>query len=193
VAPGGVAQARVARARLVQGRVVRRSFAQVALALLLGVLLAGAALAHGLRVSAQAEAEGLRGQAFYADGSPARDETVTLFAGDAAQPQAQARTDAEGRFRLPLTSAGRYRVVVDGDEGHRGEAAVVWAPLAATAASGAEAAQIAAAVRAEVAPLREDIARLQARVRLSDLVGGIGLIVGAAGLLAWWRARRGSR
>ena len=181
------------------------TLAALLLAALLGLALPGSAAAHGLRVSAQAEADGLRGQAFYADGSPARDETVALYAGEATQPQAQARTDADGRFRLPLTQAGRYRVVVDGDEGHRAEAAIVWAPLAAASgtASGptlgaattatVDAAQLAAAVRAEVAPLREDIARLQARIRLSDLVGGIGLIVGAVGLLAWWRARRGLR
>jgi nickel transport protein len=178
-----------------------RTLAALLLACLLGLALPGGAAAHGLRVSVQAEADGLRGQAFYADGSPARDEAVALYAGEARQPQAQARTDADGRFRLPLTQAGRYRVVVDGDEGHRGEAAIVWAPLAAASGttSGAattatvDAAQLAAAVRAEVAPLREDIARLQARIRLSDLVGGIGLIVGAVGLLAWWRARRGVR
>lgn len=182
-----------------------RTLAALLLASLLGLALPGSAAAHGLRVSAQAEADGLRGQAFYADGIPARDEAVALYAGDASQPQAQARTDADGRFRLPLTRAGRYRVVVDGDEGHRGEAAVVWAPLAAAAGTASatatnaaptaavDAAQLAAAVRAEVAPLREDLARLHARIRLSDLVGGIGLIVGAVGLLAWWRARRGVR
>lgn len=161
--------------------------------LVLGLALLGNAAAHGLRVSAQAEAEGLRGQAFYADGSPARDERVALYEGDAAQPLAQARTDADGRFRLPLTHAGRYRVVVDGDEGHRAEAAVVWAPMAAAATAAVDAAQLAAAVRAEVAPLREDLARLEGRIRLSDLIGGIGLIVGAAGLLAWWRARHSAR
>lgn len=144
--------------------------------------------AHGLNLSLQAAADGVVGQAFYADGSPARNEAVTLFGADAGKPLAEASTDAQGRFRLPLTVAGTYRVVVDGDEGHRAEAAIVWAPVMA-APTAESAAALAAAVRAEVAPLREDIARLQARVRLADLVGGIGFVVGLFGAYAWWRAR----
>lgn len=162
------------------------------LGLLLAALWLPLALAHGLNVSLQAAADGVTGQAFYADGTPARNEAVTLFTAGADKPLAEASTDAQGRFRLPLTRAGSYRVVVDGDEGHRAEAAIVWAPVAATApamANGESAAALAAAVRAEVAPLREDIARLQARVRLSDLIGGIGFVVGMFGAYAWWRAR----
>jgi nickel transport protein len=104
------------------------------------------------------------------------------------KPLAEASTDAQGRFRLPLTVAGSYRVVVEGDEGHRVEAALDWTSVTAASTAGSAAA-VAAAVRAEVAPLREDIARLQARVRLSDLVGGIGFVVGLFGAYAWWRAR----
>jgi nickel transport protein len=144
--------------------------------------------AHGLNLSLQAAADGVVGQAFYADGTPARNEAVTLFGTDADKPLAEASTDAQGRFRLPLTVAGTYRVVVEGDEGHRVEAALDWTSVTA-APTADSAAAVAAAVRAEVAPLREDIARLQARVRLSDLVGGIGFVVGLFGAYAWWRAR----
>jgi nickel transport protein len=169
-----------------------RSPCRLSLPARLGLLLLACwvplALAHGLNLSLQAAADGVVGQAFYADGTPARNEAVTLFGTDADKPLAEASTDAQGRFRLPLTVAGSYRVVVDGDEGHRAEAAIVWTPVTAAPAADSAAA-LAAAVRAEVAPLREDIARLQARVRLSDLVGGIGFVVGLFGAYAWWRAR----
>lgn len=148
---------------------------------------AATAAAHSLRVSVQAEADGLRGRAFYADGTPARREPVTLFGVDASAPLAATQTDADGRFRLPLQAPGTYRVVVEGDEGHRAEATVVWSPSPATA--GTDAAVLAALVRAEIAPLREDLARLEARTRLADLVGGVGILIGLAGAWAWWRAR----
>lgn len=155
-----------------------------------------AASAHGLRLSLQAEAEGLRGQALYSDGTPARGEAAALFAaadaGD-ARPLAQTQTDADGRFRFPLAAAGSYRVVVEGEEGHRSEATADWTPLprpGEAAGQGADTAAVAAAVRAELAPLREDVARLDARIRLADLVGGVGIVIGLAGGLAWWRARR---
>lgn len=157
------------------------------LAALLLLAACAAVHAHGLRLSLQAEADGVRGQAFYSDGTPVRRQEVAVFGADAGQPLAVGRTDADGRFRLPLDAAGSYRVVVQGGHGHRAEASLAWAPPPAAPAVDAEA--LAAAVRAELAPLREDLARLEARTRLADLVGGVGLLFGVAGAWAWWRSR----
>lgn len=167
---------------------MRRPVCLAAFALLLAV--ATAVLAHGLRVTVLADGDALRGQAFYADGSPAKGERVTLFAApDGMAALAQTVTDADGRFRLPAEAGRSYRVVVDGDEGHRAEAMVV-AGSGVKAGAAAASAELAGLIRAEVAPLREDLARLEARTRLADVIGGVGIIVGLVGLLAWWRARR---
>jgi nickel transport protein len=136
--------------------------------------------AHGLRLAVQSDAEGLRGVATYADGSAAAGSAVELLAGE--RVLLESRTDTEGRFRLPVSESGTYTVAVHGDEGHRAEAIAVFKP----AAGGVSV----AALREELAPLREDIARLEQRLRLQDIIGGIGYIVGALGLVAWWRARR---
>lgn len=45
------------------------------------------------------------------------------------------------------------------------------------------------AVARAVRPLREQLALERERARLRDVLGGIGYILGLAGLWAWWRAR----
>ena len=153
-------------------------------AVLLALLLAVPALAahaHGLNVSLQPEGDGLRGQALYADGTPARGERVELTRQGQTAVLAQAQTDEAGRFRLAPLAAGSYTVTVEGDEGHRAQASAVFAPAGSLEA---------AALRAELAPLREDLARLERRLRLQDVLGGLGWLVGLAGLYAWWRSQR---
>lgn len=45
------------------------------------------------------------------------------------------------------------------------------------------------AVARQVRPLREELAASDARAGLRDVLGGIGYIVGLAGLALWWRCR----
>jgi len=161
-----------------------------ALALIAAATGAGA---HALHLSLQTEASGVRGQAFFADGRPARGAAVAVYAAADDRPQARAHSDAEGRFHLPLAAAGDFRVVVDDGRGHRAETALRWEP-APTTTDATELAPVVAqtvstAVRAELVPLREDLARLQARTRLAEAIGGVGMLIGLFGALAWWRAR----
>ncbi|AGA89760.1 hypothetical protein Thimo_0930 [Thioflavicoccus mobilis 8321] len=46
------------------------------------------------------------------------------------------------------------------------------------------------AVARQVRPLREQLIAYEERVRLHDILGGLGYILGLAGLAAWWRAGR---
>lgn len=47
------------------------------------------------------------------------------------------------------------------------------------------------AVARQLRPLREELAAARATASLRDLLGGIGYIVGVAGIALWWRARGG--
>lgn len=137
-----------------------------------------AALAHGLYVVPQHDRDAVRGQALHTDQSPASQVRVEVRRDGDHGLVATGMTDSAGRFEIAVPPGGPYRVVVLGDEGHRAEAPAVPLP----AGGGADPASLQA--------LREDIARLEHRLRLQDLVGAIGYLVGLAGGLAWWHSRR---
>jgi nickel transport protein len=168
-----------------------------AVLLLYAVALAPPAAAHALRLSAQVDGPEVRGQVLYSDMTPARQEAVELHAADGASDEAsdeasavlaRTRTDDDGRFRLSAPAGVAYRVVVWGEEGHRAEL-LVRPSLAAGAVTGTVA-DAAALLRAELQPLREDIARMEQRIRWHDVLGGVGYIVGLCGLAAWFLSRR---
>ncbi|WP_394063136.1 hypothetical protein [Alcaligenes sp. WGS1538] len=155
----------------------------------LSALWAGAAWSHALMLSAQSGEQGVTGQLFYSDGTPAVDERVEFFAQPGpidGDPRHYTQTDPQGRFAWPDAPDGHYLAVAYGMEGHRAQAEV--AVSAASAGSAVPAAQA-----ADLALIRQDIARLEARVRLSDIVGGIGYIVGLAGAYLYWLSRRRPR
>lgn len=150
---------------------------------------AAPAAAHGLAVTAQREGDAVSGQARYSSLEPAAGLYVELRRDD--QPGdgatlATGLTAADGRFRLPAPAGLQLRVIVEGEEGHRAETTV--AALAAPAATAAAGDDAPAASTLQL--LREDIARLEQRILLRDIVGGIGYIVGLAGIAAWVAARR---
>jgi nickel transport protein len=163
--------------------------------LLVAALLAGAgpAAGHALRVFAAADGPDLQGYAYHPGAGGAADVRVRAEDG-AGEALATARTDPEGRFRLAGVSDRAVRVVAQAADGHRAE----WrlSPLAAgrgadpPGTAGLSAAEVEALVARQLAPLREDLQRLADRRRLQDILGGLGYLLGLAGLGAWLHARR---
>jgi len=150
------------------------------------------ASAHGLRIAAAATDQGFGGRAFYSDESPVVNERVVLL-NAAGETLDKTHTDAAGRFFIAVGQPGQYRLVVTGEEGHRAEAALPFVGTPPASAACADAQALSAAVRRELQPLREDIARYEQRIRLHDVIGGLGFIVGLAGAIALWRSRHANR
>jgi nickel transport protein len=48
------------------------------------------------------------------------------------------------------------------------------------------------AVARQIRPLREQLVAAEDRIRLQDILGGIGYIMGLTGLALWWASRRRS-
>jgi nickel transport protein len=169
--------------------------------LLLGGLDATPALAHRLNVVAPVQGTTIAGEAYYADGSPARNAKVTVL-DPAGQTLGESTTDSEGRFVFPLRWRCDHRVVVDGGEGHTKTVTVPAKEIPATlpawsgevspsagdpsappaAGTSAEPSAQLAAIGEQLAELRKEVARYENKVRLHDVLGGIGCILGLMGL-----------
>ncbi|HWJ73949.1 MAG TPA: cobalamin biosynthesis protein CbiL [Kaistia sp.] len=186
----------------------------LSLALLLAVL--GPAEAHKLKVFAAVEGNSVHGYAFFIGGG--RAENTSYVAKDAGGTQlADGRTDINGAFAFDLVRppASDVTITVDTHEGHIASATLPVsrfgvtalaapaslpakkgpqpeaAPAPAIAPGNAEiAALVDAAVQRQVEPLMEQIDQMDSRLRLTDTISGIFLILGLAGMASWALGRR---
>lgn len=179
------------------------------LPLMLFLSLALPAEAHKLRLFATVEGEDVTGYAFFVGGG--RAQGADWWALDAGGAEiARGRTDGEGRYRFtpPDPVIDDILVQVDTHEGHMAEAVVKaerFGPVPVTppppaAASLAAGGRIAAsapdtkavelAVQRQIAPLLERIEAMDSRMRVTDVLSGLFLIVGLAGIGLYLRGRR---
>lgn len=181
------------------------------LLLALSLTLAGPAQAHKLKVFATVEAGAIKGYAFFIGGG--RAQNTPWVAQDAAgTPVADGTTDDEGRFAFAVPAPpSDVTVTVDTHEGHIASATVAAARFGAPAqvlpvpaASAAApppadvsaptdarlAALLEAAVQRQVEPLMEQIEQMDSRLRFADVLSGLFLILGLAGMALWARGRR---
>lgn len=182
----------------------------LALALIL-ITLASPAAAHRLKLFATVSGADVTGYAFFVGGGRAQGSDWSAHDATGAEI-ATGKTDAEGRYRFtpraPVT--GPIVVTVDTHEGHVAAARVAPerfgapAPTATVnpgsvfpqggrpilAPSEAIAPQIEAAVQRQVEPLLERIEQMDSRMRITDVISGLFLIIGLAGAGLYLRGRR---
>lgn len=180
------------------------------LLLALATLLACAspAAAHRLKLFATVEGGEVAGYAFFIGGDRAQgtDWRVT-DPGGAEIAAGKTGHDGSYSFAVPGGAPRALTITVDTHEGHVatltlpaerfGGAPVAPTPAAQPGlpATGGDDAALAAvvqgAVERAVAPLEEQIDALQSRMRLTDIVSGVFLILGLGGMLLYFRGRRG--
>ena len=186
----------------------------IALAIILAC--ASPAAAHKLKLFAAIEGDTIAGYAFFIGGGRAQD-TPWQARDESGKLLGEGRTGPEGEFHLmvPEPMASDVTITVNTEEGHMATktlaAARFGAPasaLSAAAVSGDATPQVAfesqpapvpaadmaalveAAVQRQVTPLLERIEEMDSRLRYADILSGIFLIVGLAGIGLWARGRR---
>lgn len=195
-----------------------REFTTFALWLLL--LGAPASLsAHKVRVFATGDGDRIEGYAYFPGGVRARNCSVTLFTMDGTKV-GQTQTDAKGTFSFSAHQHCDHKVVLDAGDGHHAEFVVsadelgpaVGEPVRSAAethtgkksspesgapnpgaqSQSAEFARIVDRILARrLRPFEERLDRYEAKVYWHDVAGGIGYILGLAGLFVLLTSRQG--
>lgn len=178
---------------------------------LLGVCMALPASAHLLKIFATVKEESVAGYAFFLRGGRLSEAEVVIknAAGEIVH---RGETDAKGRFSWQPPTPADYVIVVNARDGHIAKTtlqrsrfpAVDPTPQASAAPAAAEAQTgacspeqirkiVAQAVARQIRPLLEAHAHAVARNRITSIVGGIGMIIGLAGIAMWGFSRRRER
>ena len=187
----------------------------VAIALM---LYAPSGWAHGINLFATVEGTAIQGTLLYADGTPAAKAQVIAYAPD-GDVLAEATTDDTGRFVFEVRVRVRHRLVGDAGQGHRGlftiaaeelpvslpepgapvpepvaeEEPIDASPVEAGALPANFDARVEAAVARQLSPLREQIDRYEHKIRIRDVMGGIGYLFGLFGLFVLLKHRNARR
>ena len=175
------------RVRRVAVGLARRCLLPVVVA----VMFASPAAAHLVHVDAHVHGHTIHATAYYHGDTPVRNAKVTAY-DPAGETLAETTTDEDGKFSLEARYRCDHRLVVDTGDGHGTEYTVTAAELPGDLPprGGAPVAAPTAAdhhhhhngVSTEIAALRKQIAEFRRETRLRDVLGGIGYIVGIAGI-----------
>lgn len=187
--------------------------AVMGLALIIMSVAATTAYGHKVNVFAYVEGDQVYMQGYFSDGTAAKNSAVTVYGGDGRE-LVKGLTNEEGAFTFAVPDKQAARIVLNAGQGHQAayeisaeELAGAVAPAGSSSSSHearpAQQTQTAdnddariseALVRRAVAqglmPLAREIAELKERRGFSDIVGGIGFIVGILGVFAYVKARQ---
>ncbi|WP_299436739.1 hypothetical protein [uncultured Rhodospira sp.] len=189
------------------------------LVLLLGPLV-GPAAAHNMKVFATVEAGEVSGYGFFVGGGRARNAAVTATTGD-GRVVFEGTADAEGRFSftpegpapqgvtitLKVGDGHMASITLDGDRFGGAAPPSSPSPTAAVTTPAPQdqpdptderlaaliEARVEAAVARQIRPLLEAQAEAEARIRVKDIAGGLGMILGLVGIALWALSRRRDR
>jgi len=160
---------------------------------LVGVLLfASSALAHAVSVFAHAHDDSIHGEVSYFGGIPAKNAKVTALDPSGVEI-GETTTDEDGKFTLKARFRCDHRLLVDTGDGHGAEFTVgatqlsQWLPPRddvpkSTSESSSSSNEQLEAIREQIVELRKQLDGYERKVRLHDVLGGIGYILGIAGV-----------
>jgi nickel transport protein len=167
------------------------------LAALVLVMLAAPASAHKLKLFASVEGGDIVGSVYFVGGDKAVGVPGRIQGGDGALV-VTFTTGPDGSFRQSVTARTDHIVSVESEDGHAAQFTIRAAELPPTLPEGKvmaaapDSAALEAAIARQIRPLREQLDAYESRVRLHDIMGGIGSIFGLFGCWAWLQSRRRS-
>ncbi|MGN7612764.1 hypothetical protein ACQZV8_11845 [Magnetococcales bacterium HHB-1] len=184
---------------------------QIWTTLFLSLLVASPAWSHKLKLFAMPVGEYIEGTVYFIGGIPAVNLPVKVES-PKGTPRFKLQTDAKGLFTFPFQPGMDHFIRADSGDGHRAELllsaqeltpashAAPSKPTSATTVSssdspstsstaGCTSQEISAMIAQQIQPLRHQLNAYEDRVRLQDILGGIGYIIGLAGIALWHQNR----
>jgi cobalt/nickel transport system permease protein len=163
------------------------------------------ASAHQMNLYATVEGRAIQGEVYFRGKVPAQNVTVRLLDPD-GQELDKTTTDEQGKFTFPNCNQQNFQLVANSEDGHGTEPyclpAALFAEGAATTGSAVDGASARSANGSELAPpsvealraqidlLKQQIIDYQSQVRVRDVLGGVGWIVGIAGVAFYFLGAR---
>jgi len=186
--------------------------------LLVGLVLAlsgGQVLAHKVNIFAYVEGDSVYTESYFGDGGKCRGSAIAVY-DSSGRKVLEGITDDEGLLAFPIPQRTDLKLVLTASMGHRNEYLLSReefsggedvAPAAASCSlkvaeegeatrpvSGDLVRAVDQALARRISPLAASIRRLekkQEQASFRDILGGIGYIVGLAGLYSYFRRRSG--
>lgn len=159
-------------------------------------------LAHEVHMFANVEGSKVIVEGYFSDGKKATNATVQVFGPD-GERLLQGKADEAGLFSFDVPQETDLRISLYAGLGHRTETTIPAAEVrGALVAAEEDEASVAAvdpaamkaivqqAVGEALTPVMRNISELKAQKTFSDIIGGIGFIIGAFGVFFYLKGRR---
>ena len=175
------------------------------LGIVFAVLLCLAPDAHAHKVSIYAYAEGgmVFAEGYFADGTRSRNSLIEVIDARTGEKLLEGRTDAEGRFSFKIPKVAPLKLVIHAGMGHKGDytlteeeirEAMDRTPARETTVDASELEEaVERAVKRQLRPVIRMLVRLQEeaeRPGITEILGGIGYIIGLMGVAMYFKSRR---
>jgi len=169
-------------------------------------LLSFSSQAHLLKIFATAQGEQIEGSVYFSGSNSAPSAKISILSTE-GKLLAELTSDKSGHFTYQTVSQIDHLLRADSGDGHTAKWTIRATELAgdSTAATDDAPAQqhvetgdtadisssvhFERAIARQIAPLRRQLISLEERLKLQDMLGGIGYIIGLAGLAAWYHSR----
>ena len=139
-------------------------------------------------------------EGYFSDGAPCKSSKIEVYTLE-GDKLLEGETNAEGEFSFPLTERRDLRIIMTGSMGHRAETVIkademsggedeAAPPPAETPPPPRIEESLRKAVQEGMRPLIRMMEEERRRIRMSDIIGGIGYILGIWGTVMFILSRR---
>jgi len=159
------------------------------------ILFSCSLFAHRVNVFAYKEGNKIYTESYFSDGTPARNGKIDIY-DENGKKILEGQTDKKGNFSFNAPeSQGTYKVVLTASMGHRAETSIIIGEAPPQKQINETVtkkemnnikAMIEESVEKSIYPLMKSIEQEKRRIRITDILGGIGYIFGIFGIVLFF-------